>query len=197
MNMNNFPFASFIKIPLLLLICTQCLAQKKYEREYSLKKSAIPAEALQFVTEVFKSQKVHWYGEESLSGTTIEAKLKKSGTSYSIEFSAEGNIQDVEMLTRFDRLPAAAQTAINKRLKDEFKNFKVVKTQTQWSGTRENLQKALTNDQLPPGITIHYEMVVKGQKTGLITYYEVLSSDKGIVTNVLEIIQRNSDNLIY
>ena len=195
--MNKFPFVFSIKIPLLLLVCTQCLAQKKYEREYSLKKSAVPTEALQFVAEVFKNQRVHWYGEENLTGTTIEAKLKKSGTSYSIEFSAEGKIQDVEMLTRFDQLPAAAQTAIHKRLKDEFKNFKVAKTQTQWTGTRENLQKALTNDQLPPGITIHYEMVVRGQKTGLTTYYEVLSSDKGVVTSVREIIQKNSDNLIY
>jgi len=197
MSRHHISNTYLVKLLLLLLISIPGLAQKKYEREYSLKTSAVPQQALAFVTGSFKNTKVHWYGEESLNGTTIEAKLKKSGIMYSVEFSADGKIQDIEILTRFDRLSPALQTAIKKRLAEEFKTFKVIKTQTQWTGSKEDLQQAINNEQLPAAIKVHYEMVVKGQKTGLSTYFEVLANDEGVVTSVREIIQRNSDNLIY
>ena len=174
-----------------------CLAQQKYEREYSIKSSAAPVQALEFVNTVFKGAKIHWYGEESLKGTTIEAKLKSSGKRYSIEFDKSGEIQDVEILSSFKAIPSKTRTVMNENLDKEFKKFKVDKTQIQWTASESVLKKALLSETIPASVRIRYEVIVKATKSKLSNYYEVLFEDNGNIVSVHEIVQRNSNNLIY
>lgn len=177
-------------------------AQPKYEREYFLKQDAIPSQAIAFIREVFKNERIQWYGEENLRGTSIEAKLKSGGQSYSIEFSNSGLIQDVEILTKFSSLPSETRSAINERLKKDFRSYKISKTQTQWTGTKQALKDALINapakdGKNPDGISIKYELIVRAKKAGASGYYEVLTNKAGQVQTIRQIVQRNTDNLIY
>ena len=174
-----------------------CLAQQKYEREYSIKPSAVPAKASKFVNDVFKGAKVHWYGEEGLKGTTIEAKLKSSGKRYSIEFDQSGKIQDVEILSSFKAIPSKTRNVMKENLDKEFKKFKVDKTQIQWTANESVLKKALSSDKTPASISIRYEVVVKAVKNKLSNYYEVLFESDGAIVSIHEIVQRNANNLIY
>ena len=144
-----------------------------------------------------KNVKIRWYGEESLNGTTIEAKLKSAGKQYSIEFHNSGEILDVEILTQFNSLPNDTKDALLKQLKKEFRSYKVVKTQEQWSGDRVLLKTALTESKLPSGILIQYELIVRAKKSDLSKYYEVVCEKGGKAKTIKEIIQRNVDNLIY
>jgi len=181
----------------LMLWVAPATAQQKYEREYSIKGTQIHPDALSFVNEYFKNVKIHWYGEESLTGTSIEAKLKYSGKQYSIEFSNSGEIHDIEILTPLNALPENTRSLMMKQFKDEFKTFKIVKTQTQWSGGRDLLKAALVNEKLPAGILIQYELILRAKKTDLSKYYEVLCDQSGNIKSMHEIIQRNVDNLVY
>jgi len=180
-----------------VISASPCAAQQKYEREYSIKPSAVPVKAAEFVNTIFKGAKIHWYGEESLKSTTIEAKLKSSGKSYSIEFDESGKIQDVEILSSFKSIPAKTRDIMRENLDKEFKKFKVDKTQIQWTASESTLKKALLSDSVPASIRIRYEVIVKATKSKLSNYYEVLFEDNGTIVSVHEIVQRNSNNLIY
>jgi hypothetical protein len=193
-NSNIVILAIFIAA---LLKDAPVLGQAKYEREYKIKKSNVPKEALSFVSDVFKDAKVRWYGEEGLKRSTIEAKLKYSGKSYSIEFSKSGDLEDIEVLTPFTQLPEDTRSAIKRNLSDTFKTYQVTKTQTQWVGSRGKLKAAVQEKELPQGIEVNYELIVKAKKTKMTMYFEVLCNSKGDIKSVHEIVQRNSDNLIY
>ncbi|GGB83988.1 hypothetical protein [Dyadobacter sediminis] len=174
-----------------------CHAQKKYEREYAIRQSAVPGKAVEFVKSMFKKDKIHWYGEESLKETTIEAKLKSGGKHYSIEFDKSGEIQDIEILSRFSRIDAETSEAIRKRLDKEFTKYKVVKTQIQYKGSKSDLKRAILSDKVPAAIDMHYELILNAVWDKKINYFEVLCDHEGSVVSIHEVVQRNSDNLIY
>ena len=186
-----------LKLTALLLWLAPATAQDKYEREYSIKETQVPPDALSFVNEIFKDVKINWYVEENLTGTYIEAKVKYSGKQYSIEFSDSGKILDVEILTKFKGLPENTRDLITTKLKEEFKNFKIVKTQIQWIGSRDLLKAALSNKKLPMEVIIHYELIVRAKKNELSKYHEVLFDQSGNIKNIREIVQGNVDNLVY
>lgn len=190
-------FLLLIFIILSIISENSCIAQQKYEREYSIKPSAVPVKASEFINSIFKGARIHWYGEESLKGTTIEAKLKASGKSYSIEFDKSGEIQDVEILSSFKGIPSKTRAVMNENLDKEFKKFKVDKTQIQWTASESILKKALLSDAKQASIRIRYELIVKATKSKLSNYYEVLFENNGTIVSIHEIVQRNSNNLIY
>ncbi|MGV3556515.1 hypothetical protein [Larkinella arboricola] len=173
------------------------LAQQKYEREYTIKPSAVPEKASKFIRDVFKGAKIHWYGEESLKQKTIEAKFKVAGKRYSIEFDPSGEVQDVEIRSSFNAIPSETRAVLTKRLNREFDKFKVVKTQIQWKADKSILQQALVAETAPKSVQVRYELILKASKKRITNYYEVLCEKSGEVVSIHEIIQRNTDNLIY
>ena len=86
---------------------------------------------------------------------------------------------------------------MTQELKEAFKNFKVIKTQKQWLGSRELLKAALSNEKLPTGIVTQYELILRAKKDELSKYHEVLFDESGNIKSIIEIIQRNVDNLVY
>ncbi|MCF0051806.1 hypothetical protein LXM25_17195 [Dyadobacter sp. LJ53] len=179
------------------LLWTPCLAQKKYEREYSIKPDAVPQKAMEFVTSVFKKPKIHWYREESLTGKTIEAKLKSSGKRFSIEFDEAGNIQDVEILSGISKMNAKGRTNLEDTLSKVFSRYKIDKTQIHWSGSAQALKESLNQDRAVNDVLIRYELIVKGYRDKIETYFEVLAESDGTIVRISEIVQRNTDNLMY
>ncbi|MCF0040437.1 hypothetical protein [Dyadobacter fanqingshengii] len=179
------------------LLWTPCLGQKKYEREHSIKPDAVPQKAMEFVNSVFKKPKIHWYLEESLTGKTIEAKLKSSGKRFSIEFDEAGNIQDVEILSSISKMNANGRTKLEDTLSKAFSRYKVVKTQIHWNGSAQTLQESLNKDRAVNGVLIRYELIVRGYRDKIENYFEVLAESDGTIVRINEIVQRNTDNLIY
>ena len=179
------------------LLWTPCIGQKKYEREFSIKSDAVPQAAADFVSSVFKKSKIHWYGEESLTGKSIEAKLKHAGRRYSIEFDESGNIQDVEILSGIDEMQPDSREKLKENLNKEFSHYKIVKTQLHWKGPVEALKESVIQNIAAKGVMTRYELVLKGSKDKTETYYEVLAEENGIIVSVHQIVQRNTDNLIF
>ena len=171
--------------------------QKKYEREYDLKKENVPGMAITFMDSCCPNSKVKWYGEESLTGKTIEAKINYKGSLYSIEFDTSGHIQDVEKKTGIDDIPKNARSAIVNKIDSIFSKHKIEKVQVQWVGYNQALYELIEkrNSTLP--YTTNYEIVVKGRKGKSTKMYEVLFSMDGSILSVSEIVQRNTDNLDY
>lgn len=183
--------------PAFMLLVLPCSGQQKYEREYSLKPSAVPQKAARFVNEVFTKATIHWYGEESLTGTTIEAKLKSGGKQYSIEFDPSGKIQDVEIQRRFGQIPAQTRKTLNEGLSQKFDKFSVLKTQLQWTASQDDLKTAILTDKPSSSVQIRYELILKARKNRSANYYEVLCEQTGAIVSIHQLVQRNTNNLIY
>jgi hypothetical protein len=179
------------------LLWSPCMGQKKYEREYSIKPNAVPRKAMEFVTSSFTKVKVNWYREESLTGKTIEAKLKSSRKRYSIEFDEAGNIQDVEILTGINSMNGKGRNNLEDTLSATFSRYKIDKIQVQWRGSAEPLKESILQNKAVNGVLIRYELVVKGSRGKIQKYFEVLTEIDGTIVRMDEIVQRNTDNLIY
>ncbi|MCE7070548.1 hypothetical protein LZG74_09555 [Dyadobacter sp. CY327] len=182
---------------LVAIHCTPCLGQKKYEREYTVKADSVPDSATLFVSRLFNNSKVHWYMEESDTIKSIEAKLKHSGKHYSIEFDESGQIQDIEILINIRDLEKNIRSKIKDNLNATFKRQKIIKTQLQWVGSENSLERAVLANMPLEGIIVKYEIVVRGQTENVEAYFEVLFDSTGRIESTMEIALANDDNLIY
>lgn len=179
-----------------LFICTVLCAQEKLEREYRIKRNKVPKKAIVFVKSLQLNNKIKWFGEESLHGSSIEAKTKVGKTKYSIEFDTLGNLQDVEIQIAKKQIPTRTLEKIQEKLGTDFTKFKFIKIQKQFSGKSEHVRSCILRKQYTE-VTIKYEIVLKGtlqKKKGL---YEYTFTDKGIYEKRERIIFKNSDNLEY
>lgn len=195
--MSNYKIAFFAFLILSFAIPCDVAGQFKYEREYNLQKGEVPVLATTFINTCCRGSNVKWYGEESLKGKSIEAKLNYKDALFSIEFDTTGYIQDVEKKIGFDNIPKNAQSTIVNKLDSVFRKHKIDKIQVQWVGSNEALYELIEKNYSTLPHTINYEIVVNGKKEKSKKMYEVLFSMDGSILSVSEIVQRNTDNLDY
>lgn len=90
-------FRIFIRLILFVLFSLQGQAQEKIERETGVKKDEVPMAAVEFMEDAFEgARKIKWYYEETSGKQSYEAKLKWEGRMNSIEFNANGLVEDIE-----------------------------------------------------------------------------------------------------
>lgn len=187
-------------IPVILLVCIFHLdtnAQQKFERESRLKPDEVPTAALQFIEAVEMDTRWKWYYEENLEGNSVEAKTKYKGTRYSVEFDTSGKIQDVEIEMKWQDLDDQVRRNISIALDSLFTRHKINKIQIQYSAESKVLLDLLNNQPNIPQAKIQYEIVVAGRKTNRPKLYELTFTDSGKLSEISEIIFRNTDNLEY
>jgi hypothetical protein len=189
----------YMKVLLIVLFFSvQALsAQNKDEREYKIQPSEVPTSALRFIRESFSEEKVNWYFERNGSEKSIEAKIRKSKTLYSIEFDTLGNIQDIELLVKIKEIPEALWNTIKRNLDGQFSRFKVRKTQKQWVANAPDLQR-LIKGEVPKGKhQTNYEIVIIGRKDKRSDQYELLYNEDGDMIRKQKIIENSQQHLIY
>lgn len=192
--MKNYKIAFLI---FLFALPFNLAGQIKYEREYDLKKENVPGIAKTFMDSCCPNRKVKWYGEESLKGLSIEAKVYYKGSLYSIEFDTSGYIQDVEKKIRLHDISQDKRSAIVNKLDSVFSKHKIEKVQVQWIGSNQALYELIEKNNSILPYTVSYEIVLKGRKEKSRKMYEILFSMEGNILSVSEIVQRNTDNLDY
>lgn len=109
-----------------------CCAQEKIEQEYRINIAQVPEEAKLFVSKFNPTKKTKWQKEESENGSSLEAKFKKNGLRYSVEFTAQELLEDVEVVVDFSQVPKEIKEQIQYNLKNTFDYYKVEKTQEQY-----------------------------------------------------------------
>lgn len=190
-----------MKRPLLLLLLLFNLSfaysQDKLEREYRIRESEVPAKALEYVKSIFQNASMKWYGEENLNGKAIEAKGRMQGKFYSVKFSIDGELQDIEQVRDFNSIPENVQIAIKGNLENRFSKFKLQKTQIQWVGNMNDLAALIKGEKVTGPYSTNYEITFRGTKDRLTDYFEILSNDKGELIRESKIVHRNNQNLIY
>ncbi|GHB68852.1 hypothetical protein [Persicitalea jodogahamensis] len=173
------------------------LGQIKYEKEYRLKAVDIPPAARQFVDSLDFERRVRWYVEVSQQGKSIEAKSKRGGQKYSVEFDTTGRLQDVEIEVSWRDLPEALRKNIEQNLENEFKRFRIRKVQRQFTGKSEDVLNYLGQRGNGNRLTIKYELVLRGRKDGETDEFEYTFSAEGRLEKRAKLVFRNTDNLEY
>src|SRR5690606_8609254 len=184
-------------ILLLATFCQLVSAQTKVEREYRIKRNAVPENALAFIDEWFPGSTVKWYHEENAKGSFIEAKTSQSKIKYSIKFDILGNLQDTEQIISFENMPTDAGDKITAFLKSRFTKYRIIKIQKQWLADKTTIKSLITTGKSSTKYETNFELEVRGTKGKDIDFFEFLFNEKGNLLKEYEIVQKNTNNLIF
>jgi hypothetical protein len=175
-------------------------AQVKVEREYKIKEDMIPDKAFRFIHEsgiLQSGTKVNWYREEGVDEESVEAKFSQGGAKYSVEFSIDGSLQDLEMEIKVGDISPATMVGVRKALDAEFTKWKIKKVQVQWLGEEEEVIRSIKQGEANEELIENYEIVVKAQSEDAKSYFELLFDNAGALMRKSRIIENSSDILIY
>ena len=181
-----------------LMITFSLSAQEKYEREYRISDTEVPSAATAFVDALDFQKKVKWYLEESLVGETIEAKSRKNGRYYSIEFDKSGNLQDVEIKVAVNALPDDFRVNMFQYFDSAFDRvFKIGKIQEQFSGDTDAILRYLTEGTTSDKVIKKYEVVFNARKGEANEMFECTFAADGTFESQKTIILSDTDNLEF
>ncbi len=199
-KIDAFPLQTRLLYSLLLALLTttpSAFSQLKYEREIRIRPATVPAQARAFAGAALGAQKVRWYQEINLDFFSYEAKVKKGGRRYSIEFDTAGRVQDVEIEVEFSSLDTGLRQKIDSTLSGLFSSHKITKTQLQWTGEAPALRDLVRSGATEKPYAERVEIVFKCREAGQPKLYEALFDISGNLLSKLEIVPRNTDNLDY
>lgn len=173
-------------------------AQKaKIESEQRVKKTEVPSKSVEWLSQSFPNvKKMKWFQENTSGIKSFEAKFKWNQINYSVEFSENGSIEDVEIGRKLSELTKTTQESLTASFR-QFEKFKLSKIQEQWtSDTGDKLSQALINND-PSLITIKYEVEFTAIIEGSYALWEGLFDGNGLLLSKRKVKLRATDNLDY
>lgn len=193
------------KVHIILIIVSICFhcqygsAQNKYEREYRIRKSQFPENALSLIEEALKDAKrVKFYKETDSTKVSFEAKFKRDKLWYSIEFNQNGVLEDVELLIKPTDIPNETFANIEAYLNENFDKYRIKRLQQQYrsrTNTPETtLKNAFQNLILPSN---NYELVIAGKKKKSYLDYEILFDADGTFKHIRTSLPPIYDHVLY
>lgn len=123
-----------LKLLFVLLCFGQfALCQTKNEKEERVLLSEFP-EAAQKVIKTLPEhcKRISFYKETDGEKQSFEAKFKYKGKRYSLEFSKQGIIEDLEVTIKFKTLDTSIKTNINTYFTSNYSKHKCIKIQQQY-----------------------------------------------------------------
>ena len=181
---------------LLLAIALIGYSQEKIEVEERIKKKDVPANALAWIEKTFDlNKRVKWYFEETSGKISYEAKFYYDYQKYSVEFSSDGTIEDVEIVYRLSELDPEDKKSLTKAL-NKIRKSKINKIQLQYSGHPELVSRSFRKGFFN-AVEKKYEVEFYGELEGKHAFWEGTFTAWGELINYREIILPPTDHLIF
>ena len=175
-----------------MLVTCFCQAQDKIEFEKRIDVSAFPQTAYEQLQPYIKNVKrVKYYQESDGTSQSYEAKFKKFGYRYSVEFDAQGVLQDVEIRIPTSKLSTSTKKALTYYFNSQYERWKIEKIQQQFTSL-QSLSK-----QPNPEVTSHLEIIVATKNAGKLVKYEYLFNDEQEVVSKRKIVHQSYDFLLF
>ncbi len=192
--------ARFFVFFILTLSANHMFAQHKYEREFRIKKSQMPIEALQLLdTNLEGAKRLKFYKEIDSTKNSYEAKFKKGKLWYSIAFDVAGKPEDVEITIQTLDISSDIFSNIKNYFSNTFEKHRIKKIQQQYpTSETESLKQILSyafQNMLIP--TVNYEIVVAGKNDKNYLEYEILFDAQGKFKHSRERLPPNYDHVLY
>ena len=174
-------------------------SQNKYEREYRIRKSQFPENALSYISEKLEdARRIRFYKETDSSKVSFEAKFKKDRLRYSIEFDEKGVLEDIEIEIKPVDIPDSAFSKITSDLTKRFSKYRIRKIQQQYPNlngdTETTVKNAFQNLMLP---SIKYELIVAGKENKSYEQFEILYDAEGGFEKLRKSLPPNYDHVLY
>lgn len=186
---------------LVLVFSFGCLVvqgqQVKTEREERIKSIEVPQQSRDWLFKSFPGlKKAKWYKEETSGKESYEAKFKRAGKKFSVEFSEAGLIEDVEITRRLAELTPATRQKLEEAF-SQFEKFKIRKLQEQWTAASPDLLQVALLSNNNSAIEVRYEVVFKALIEGQHTIWEGLFDGEGRLLEKKRVALRPTDNLDF
>ena len=200
--MKIIPISIFTAVLLSLVLSTTAFAQsEKNEMERAVGRDEIPENALELIDEFWPDlQDIKYFLETDGNLTTYEAKLDWGGDQFSIEFSTDGYVLDVEKLISFETIPESVRNAITSHLDSQFDRYRLTRIQQQFIARDEDdeddsdfIDDILEGD--AEDYEIRYEIVLDGQNKQELGSFEKLYSNSGSILEKRKVVRRSLDNI--
>lgn len=135
-------------IILIFCLCWQTsIGQTKNEREERIKISEFPEKAQNVIEALPKNcKRLKFYKETDGNKQSFEAKFKYEKRLYSLEFSKDGTVEDIEVKTKFKRLNGNIKSRINSYFKSTFNKRKIIKIQEQFIYNKKETASKFVED---------------------------------------------------
>jgi len=187
---------------LFFLISLSTIAQqKKLEKEERISKDEMPEKAIQFFNEVLfeKTNTYRFYFETDGEKKSFETKFKKNKFGYSVEFSEDGNLQDIEIAVPLKKLDSEVRKKIEHYFNDNYSNFNIEKVQMQFVKKRKETSKQtfMRASEMFQYMPDNYEIVAKVKKKRNRNYFEILFDASGNFKIKREIAENSYDYFIF
>ncbi len=109
------------------------LSQTKNEQEERIDFSELPETVQVIINELPTSiKRLRFYKETDQEKKSFEAKFKHKKRIYSVEFSTNGILEDVELITKFKNINPEVQKTITTYFENNFDKHKLIKLQKQY-----------------------------------------------------------------
>jgi len=184
-----------LKSKLLIIAICFCISlqaqEKKREYEERINESQMPKEALSILKKIPVAKKrLKHYLENDGSKTSFESKFKFGKNKYSVEFSEEGKLQDIEVEIRKIK-SKEVMTVIENHLTANYEHFKIEKIQAQYQKLNSLETKPYQNPDA-------WELIVTTKnKTNKLERFEMTFDTKGEFLNLRIAVRQSYDFLLF
>lgn len=181
---------SFIMIPL--------HAQVKKETEKRIKNKEVPAAVMKWFKDTYEDKnRVKWFYQTDGDKVVYEAKLRHQNKLHSVEILPNGEGLNIEIQLDFDSVEAKAKKNIEEYLNSNYSRFKIKKTQKQYTGSSNDLEDFIDENELDDDLEIRYEIEFYGKNDVEDELWEGLFNAKGELIERRKIKLKATDNLDY
>ncbi|MGC6480188.1 MAG: hypothetical protein ACON42_07405 [Flavobacteriaceae bacterium] len=145
---------------------TVLMAQVKYEKEVRILRADFPQKDLIQIDSLLQhAKRIHYYKESDGDNISFEVKFKFEGYRYSIEFDADGTLEDIEITIAPLEMAAEVLSSIDLQFERDFEKFKRYKTQVQYPHISGISSKQVLQDAIQQKATNYrnFEVLVSGK----------------------------------
>jgi hypothetical protein len=170
------------------------------EREFRIRRSQFPEKALPLLENAAgKVKKLRFYKEVDSIGSNYKAKFKKDRLWYSMEFSENGELEDIGITIEEVDVPNDSWSNILAHLKKDSTKYRILRIQQQYpvAGNRTEaitLKNAFQNLLLP---YINYEIMVSKKGKNGYRDHEVLFDAMGNFISSKKSLPPNYGHILY
>lgn len=197
----NYKFLFLIFVMVGLPFSGVIAQSEKNEVEDTIDREEMPEKALETLSEFWPaSYDIRYYFQTDGDSESYEAKLEWQGRKFSIEFSLDGRVLNVEVLIERDEISPEAKEGIENYLQQEFRRVKVTRLQRQFIADDEDdsddedfIDDVLEGDD--DDYLIRYEIEVEGRSGGEIGAFELLFDQSGDLIQRRKIVRSSIDNI--
>lgn len=192
-NLSHTELVSVSLFFIFLLVTVNLSSQTKIEKEYRVKQSEVPEKCVENLNTLFPQNIApKWYFEQTNNHSSYEAKFKWNKQKISVEFdSLSQKLEDVEVDVKKAEIPKI----ISESLLKEFKKYKPIEIQKQYSKTTDSKNEKWQD--FKQNATLKYEIVLKTRIDKKWQLLEVLIQKSGEIERKQIVLLKNTDNLEF